>query len=68
MISAGEASDRVDEMLLNIGNVYENEIDMVVTSLTGMVEPLIIIMMGIVIGIIVLSVMMPIMEMNLMVQ
>ena len=68
MISAGEASDKVDEMLLNIGNVYENEIDMVVTSLTGMIEPLIIILMGIIIGIIVLSVMMPIMEMNLMVQ
>ena len=41
---------------------------MVVTSLTGMIEPLIIIMMGVIIGIIVLSVMMPIMEMNLMVQ
>jgi len=68
MISAGEASDKVDEMLLNIGNVYENEIDMVVTSLTGMIEPIIIIVMGIAIGIIVLSVMMPIMEMNLMVQ
>ncbi len=68
MIAAGEASDKVDEMLLNIGNVYENEIDMVVTSLTGMIEPLIIIIMGIIIGVIVLSVMMPIMEMNLMVQ
>lgn len=68
MIAAGEASDKIDEMLLNIGNVYENEIDMVVTSLTGMIEPLIIIMMGVIIGVIVLSVMMPIMEMNLMVQ
>ncbi len=68
MIAAGEASDKVDEMLINIGNVYENEIDMVVTSLTGMIEPLIIIMMGVIIGTIVLSVMMPIMEMNLMVQ
>lgn len=68
MISAGEASDKVDEMLVNIGNVYENEIDMLVTSLTGIIEPLIIVMMGVIIGIIVLSVMMPIMEMNLMVQ
>jgi general secretion pathway protein F len=68
MISAGEASDKVDEMLVNIGNVYENDIDMLVTSLTGIIEPLIIILMGIIIGMIVLSVMMPIMEMNLMVQ
>ena len=68
MIAAGEASDKVDEMLLNIGRVYEREIDMSVTSITGMIEPLIIILMGIIIGGIVLSVMMPIMEMNLMIQ
>ncbi len=68
MIAAGEASDKVDEMLLNIGKVYENEIDMTVTSITGMIEPLIIIVMGFLIGIIVLSVMMPIMEMNLLVN
>ena len=68
MISAGEVSDKVDEMLLNIGNVYENEIDMVIKSLTSIIEPLIIIIMGIMIGTIVVSVMLPIMEMNLMVQ
>jgi len=68
MISAGEASDKIDEMMLNIGRVYEEEIDMTISSLTALVEPLIIIIMGVVIGIIVLSVMMPIMEMNLMVQ
>lgn len=68
MIAAGEASDKVDEMLLNIGRVYENEIDMTVTSITGIIEPLIIIVMGFLIGVIVLSVMMPIMEMNLMIN
>jgi len=68
MISAGEVSDKVDEMLINIGNVYENEIDMVITSLTSIIEPLIIIIMGVIIGTIVISVMLPIMEMNLMVQ
>lgn len=68
MIAAGEASDKVDEMLLNIGKVYENEIDMTVASITGMIEPIIIIVMGFLIGVIVLSVMMPIMEMNLLVN
>jgi len=68
MISAGEVSDKVDEMLLNIGTVYENEIDMVIKSLTSIIEPLIIIIMGIIIGTIVISIMLPIMEMNLMVQ
>ena len=68
MISAGEVSDKVDEMLINIGNVYENEIDMAVTSLTSLIEPIIIVIMGIMVGAIVISIMLPIMEMNLMIQ
>ena len=68
MISAGEVSDKVDEMLINIGNVYENEIDMVIKNLTSIIEPLIIIIMGVMVGTIVLSIMLPIMEMNLMIQ
>ncbi|PKL40876.1 MAG: type II secretion system F family protein [Spirochaetae bacterium HGW-Spirochaetae-1] len=68
MIAAGEASDNLDTMLLNIGKVYETEIDLTITSLTSLIEPLIIIVMGIIIGVIVLSVMLPIMEMSLLVQ
>jgi general secretion pathway protein F len=68
MISAGEASDKLDAMLLNIGKVYETELDLTVTSLTSLIEPIIIIIMGIAIGTIVLSVMLPIMEMNLLIQ
>ncbi|MFW6366358.1 MAG: type II secretion system F family protein [Spirochaetota bacterium] len=68
MISAGEASDNLDTMLVRIGNVYETEIDMTITNVTNMIEPLIIIFMGIVIGTIVISVMLPMLEMNLLVS
>jgi general secretion pathway protein F len=68
MISAGEASDNLDKMLLNIAGVYETEIDLAVSSLTSLLEPVIIIIMGIMIGTIVVSVMLPIMQMNLLVQ
>ena len=68
MIAAGEASDKLDQMLLNIGRVYETEIDQTVTSLTSMIEPAIIIFMGLMIGMIVLAVMMPMMQLNLLVQ
>lgn len=67
MISAGEASDKLDDMLLKIGNVYETELDMTVTSLTSMIEPIIIVIMGLTIGMVVISVLLPIFEMNLMV-
>ena len=68
MISAGEASDKLDEMLLNIGRVYETEIDQTITSLTSLIEPIIIIFMGLMVGMIVLAVMLPMMQLNLLVQ
>jgi len=68
MISAGEASDNLDNMLLNIGRVYETELDMTVTSMTSMIEPVIIVLMGLAIGTIVVAVLLPIFEMNLLVQ
>lgn len=55
-------------MLLNIGKVYENELDLTITGITSLIEPLIIVFMGIAIGTIVVSVLLPIFEMNLMVQ
>ncbi len=68
MIAAGESSDRLDDMLLNIGNVYETELDLTISGLTSMIEPIIIVIMGITIGTIVVSVLLPIFEMNLLVQ
>ncbi len=68
MISAGEASDNLDAMLINIGTVYETELDLTVTGLTSLIEPLIIIFMGLVIALIVMSVILPITQMNLMLQ
>ena len=68
MISAGEASDNLDTMLLNIGNVYETELDLTVTSLTSLMEPIIIIIMGLVIALIVMSVILPITQMNMLLQ
>ncbi|MFH0976661.1 MAG: type II secretion system F family protein [Spirochaetota bacterium] len=67
MISAGESSDQLDSMLLKIGNVYETELDMTLTGLTSLIEPVIILFLGIVIAFIIVSVLLPIFEMNLMV-
>ena len=66
MITAGEASDNLDTMLLNIGSVYETELDLTITGMTSLIEPIIIIIMGVAIATIVMAVMLPIMEMNLM--
>jgi general secretion pathway protein F len=68
MISAGEASDNLHTMLLNIGTVYETELDLTVTSMTSLLEPIIIILMGLIIGLIVMAVILPITQMNMLIQ
>jgi type II secretory pathway component PulF len=67
MIAAGEASDNLDTMLLNIGKVYETELDLTLSSLTSMIEPIIIVVLGGLIGVIVIAVMLPMLEMNMLV-
>ena len=68
MISVAEASDTLDSMLIKISDLYQNEIDRSLLSLTKMIEPVLIVVMGGVIGLIVLSVMLPIMDLNLSIQ
>lgn len=67
MINAGESSDQLDSMLIKIGNVYETELDMTLSGLTSLIEPIIMLFLGVIIALIIISVLLPIFEMNLMV-
>lgn len=64
MISVGEASGNLEEMLFNVADAYEDEVETTVTGLTSLLEPIIIILMGVVVGFIVLSILLPIFDMN----
>lgn len=68
MISVAEASDTLDSMLIKISDLYQNEIDRSLLSLTKMIEPVLIVVMGGLIGLIVLSIMLPIIDLNLSIQ
>ncbi|MEA1979948.1 MAG: type II secretion system F family protein [candidate division Zixibacteria bacterium] len=50
MISVGEQTGGLDEMLNKISDFYDEEVDEAVTALTSVIEPIIIVFMGIVIG------------------
>lgn len=50
MISVGEKTGGLDEMLSKIADFYDEEVDAAVTALTSVIEPIIIVFMGIVIG------------------
>jgi type IV pilus assembly protein PilC len=68
MLSAGEKSGKVDEMLSKIAEFYEDEVDATLSGLTSLIEPLLIVFLGIVIGGIVLCMFMPIFKMHELVQ
>ncbi|MCH7945032.1 MAG: type II secretion system F family protein [Armatimonadetes bacterium] len=60
MIDVGEESGRLSEMLVKVGDFYDGEVDATVKGLTSMIEPMLIIFLGVVVGFIAISVMTPI--------
>ena len=62
MISIGEKTGQMEKMLLKIAEFYDDQIDAAVDGLTSIIEPLIIGVLGIVIGFIVIALFMPIMN------
>lgn len=60
MIDIGEESGRLPEMLVKIGDFYDTEVEATVKGLTSMIEPLLIIFMGVIVGFIAIAVMSPI--------
>jgi len=64
MIAVGEASGNLEEMLFNVADAYEDEVETSINSLTTLLEPIIIIVMGVIVGFIVLSILLPIFDMN----
>ena len=63
MIDVGEESGRLSEMLVKVGDFYDSEVEAVVKGLTSMIEPLLIIFLGGVVGFIAMSIMIPIFSM-----
>ncbi len=64
MISAGEKSGALEEMLTKIADFYEVEVDNAVDGLTALLEPLIMVFMGGLLGIIVIAMFLPILSMS----
>ena len=64
MIQVGEQSGALESMLNKIADMFESEVESSIMSMTSMLEPIMILFMGIVVFFIVLSIMLPIFEMN----
>jgi type IV pilus assembly protein PilC len=64
MISVGEETGNLDTMLSKIADFYDQEVDVAVKGLTSMIEPIIIVAMGLVIGTIVIAMFLPMFELG----
>ncbi|MGA6924274.1 MAG: type II secretion system inner membrane protein GspF [Desulfosarcina sp.] len=64
MIQVGEQSGELEPMLYKIAEVYENEVQASIMSMMAMLEPIMILVMAVVVLFIVLSICLPIFEMN----
>jgi len=64
MIAVGERSGQLEQMLTDVANAYDREVNIALTRMTAMLEPLMIVAMGGSVGFIVFSIMQPIMMLN----
>jgi len=63
MIEVGEESGNLDEMLEKVAEFYEDEINFLIDQITALVEPAFIVVIGVIVGIIVLAMYLPIFRM-----
>ena len=62
MVSIGEESGSLDKMLEKIADFYESDVDDIVSRLSSIIEPVIIGVLGLVIGIIIIAIMVPLFD------
>ncbi|MBI3615769.1 MAG: type II secretion system F family protein [Candidatus Omnitrophica bacterium] len=62
MISAGERTGSLDEILLHLSDFYDSEVDRDLRTLTSTLEPILLLTMGLFVGFIALSVLLPIFQ------
>lgn len=68
MIAVGEKSGKLEDMLVRVADAFETDVETSVQGLTALIEPLMILFMGSIIGFIALSILLPIFQINQIVQ
>lgn len=64
MVAIGEKTGDLEQMLSHLSDAYDTEVDIRIRSMTAMLEPLMILAMGVVIGFVVIAVLLPIFQMT----
>ena len=64
MLAAGEKSGQVEEMMDKVSEFYDSEVETMLAGLTSLIEPLLMVFVGIIIGTIVVAMFLPIFKMS----
>jgi general secretion pathway protein F len=67
MVAVGESSGQLEQMLAKVAEASERDVESAVLGMTSLIEPVMIVSMGVAVGFIVLSILLPIFEMNQMI-
>jgi len=62
LTAAGEKSGKLEEMLFRVADTYEHQTDLSMTGMLSLLEPLMILLMGGIVGFVVLAILLPIFE------
>jgi type IV pilus assembly protein PilC len=64
MVAAGESTGRIDTMLEKMADFWDEEIEALLDALTSLIEPLLIVFLGVIVGGIVIAMFLPIFKLN----
>lgn len=64
MIELGQRSGEIESMLIKVADTYDDDVRLTIEAIVGLLEPIIIIIMGIFVGLLVLAILLPILNMS----
>ena len=64
MVAAGEATGKIDTMLEKMADFWDEEIEAMLDALTSLIEPMLIVFLGVIVGGIVIAMFLPIFKLN----
>jgi len=64
MVELGQRSGELEDMLLKVAEIYDEDVELTVNAIVSLLEPIMIVVMGFVVGMLVLAILLPIFDMS----
>jgi general secretion pathway protein F len=64
MVELGQRSGEIEDMLIKVADTYDEDVRLTIDAMVGLIEPVIIIVMGVFVGFLVISILLPILNMS----